>query len=231
VSTGAFESCSNDLFTDIVYFCCREDAFGAVVYSFAVAEQPSKARKFLEDMLTGTYGDNVKPGASCYNAAILSYVRAGAWNDVLSLYGTMKESRVKANPTTFNGVLLASHQVGGSSQVHALAEELLSTSAALGQESCQLILDILIPELQRSDARVDTRKQLRLLVDQDPGMSQVYLNLHRALHTAETEQSRKPSNGLSNEDIAQRRDTAWRDVLRIILSCAQATEDQKGQAT
>ena len=201
------------------------------MYSFAVAKQPNKARDFLEDMLTGTYGDNVKPGASCYNAAILSYVRSGAWNDVLSLYGTMKESRVKANPTTFNGVLLASHQVGGSSQVRTLAGELLSTSAAMGQESCELILDILIPELQQSDPKVDTRKQLRLLVDQDPGMSQVYLNLNRALHTAETEQSRKPSNGLSNEDISQRRDKAWRDVLRIILSCAQATEDQKAQAT
>jgi pentatricopeptide repeat protein len=229
VSIGNLKSCSNDLSTDIVYFCDREDAFGAVVYSFAVAKQPSKARDFLEDMLTGTYGGNVKPGASCYNAAILSYVRAGAWNDVLSLYGTMKESRVKANPTTFNGVLLASHQVGGSSQVQALAEELLSTSAAMGQESCELILDILIPELQNSDTRVDTRKQLRLLVDQDPAMAQVYLNLNRALHTAETEQSRKPSNGLSAEDIAERRDTAWRDVLRRILSCTQA-EDRKGQA-
>jgi pentatricopeptide repeat protein len=201
------------------------------VYSFAVANQPSKARDFLEDMLTGTYGDNIKPGASCYNAAILSYVRAGAWNDVLSLYGTMKESRVKANPTTFNGVLLASHQVGGDSQVQALAEELLSTSAAMGQESCELILDILIPELQQSDTRVDTRKQLRLLVDQDPAMAQVYLNLNRALHTAETEQSRKPSKSLTAEDIAQRRDKAWRDVLRHILSCTQATEDLKGQAT
>jgi pentatricopeptide repeat protein len=201
------------------------------VYSFAVAKQPSKAKDFLEEMLTGTYGDNVKPGASCYNAAILSYVRAGEWNDVLSLYGTMKESRVKANSATFNGVLLASHQVGGRSQVQVLAEELLSTSAAMGQESCELILDILIPEVQQSDTAVDTRKQLRLLVDQDQAMAQVYLNLNRALHTAETEQSRKPSNGLTAEDITQRRDTAWRDVLRRILSCTQATEDAKDQAT
>jgi hypothetical protein len=201
------------------------------VYSFAVAKQPSKAKDFLEDMLTGTYGDNVKPGASCYNAAILSYVRAGAWNDVLSLYGTMKESLVKATSATFNGVLLASHQVGGRSQVQAFAEELLSTSAAMGQESCELILDILIPEVQQSDTAVDTRRQLRLLVDQDQAIAQVYLNLNRALHTAETEQSRKPSNGLTAEDITQRRDTAWRDVLRHILSCTQATEDAKDQAT
>lgn len=200
------------------------------MYSFAVANQPSKARDFLQSMRTGAFGDNVMPGASCYNAGILSCARAGAWIDVLSLYDTMKEARVRADPTTFNGVVLASQKVGGRALVQALAEELLASGAAMGQESCELTLDILIPELQQNETRVDSRTQLRLLADQETSMTQVYLDLNRALRTAELEQSRKPSKSLTAGDIAKRRDAAWHDVLRHILECAQATEDLEVKA-
>lgn len=190
-----------------------------MLYSFAVANQPDKARDFMQSMKTGHFGQDFMPGASCYNASILAYIRASAWTDVISTYEGMKESKVKADPTTFNGVLLASFQVGGRAQVHAMAKELFTTGAQIGRESCELTLEILIPEVLAAAGERTIRQQLRVLSEEVPSMTNEYLNLNRALRTAELEEGRKSTNGLSAEDIAKRRDNAWRTVLGNILDC------------
>jgi pentatricopeptide repeat protein len=174
-------------------------------------------------MLTGKF-NGVKPGAACYNSSILAYVRAGRWQDVLSTYEKMKESEVEADPTTFNGVLLASFQVGGRSRVQALVHELVASGAKVGEESCELALEILIPELELNDTTGDRRMKIRTLAESEPSMTHFYLNLNRALRTAELEQSRKTTNIISAQDIAKRRDTAWRNVLRHIVDCVKPVD-------
>jgi pentatricopeptide repeat protein len=212
--------------TSILYVD-SEDVYGVVIHSFAVAKEPDMARSFMQSMEEGAFGEDVKPGTKCYSAAILSYVRAAAWDDAVSAYESMKNAGVSPDPASFHGLLLASFRLGGSSRVKKFVEELLESNSTVTQESCELVLKILIPALQKNETTVTTRVQLRVMGEEDPSMSTACLNLSRSLRTAELEQSRKPSKILTDKAIVQRRKEAWLNVLRHALECAEAAASRQ----
>jgi pentatricopeptide repeat protein len=186
--------------------------------SLAANGRSGEARELFDSMDSGLDGDAVKPGLSCYNALLLSHVRSGEWNDALAVHETMKQSEVTPGPSTIQGLLLASHRLGGQIQVQALLNDLLASKVKMDRATFQLAMKMLVPGISRTTR--DVRQAIRSIGEEIPELRTVSLDLIKSMRIAEVEQQRKTTAGLSGEDVQQRREESWRLAMGSLIHYA-----------
>jgi pentatricopeptide repeat protein len=186
--------------------------------SLAAHGRSDEARELFDSMDSRLDEDAVKPGLSCYNALLLSHVRAGEWNDALAVHETMRQSKVTPGPSTIQGLLLASHRIGGKIQVQALLKDLWTAKAKMDRATFQLAMKMLVPGINRKTG--DVRQAIRSIGEERTELRTVSLDLIKSMRIAEVEQQRKTTSGLSGEDVQQRRDESWRLAMGSLIEFA-----------
>jgi pentatricopeptide repeat protein len=189
-----------------------------------MAGRSDEAEELFDAMETGGAGDGVKPGLSCYNAILLSRVRSRTWEDALSVYEAMKQSAIEPDPSTVQGVILASYRMGGKEHVQFFLKEMLSSKARLDKGTFELAAKILLPVVKGNTS--DVRKKLREICDQTPSLRSVSLDLMRSIRIAEVEQERQASEVLRIEEIQQKREESWHCAMIHLIDYVQASNQQ-----
>jgi len=194
--------------------------------SFAEAGEYDRAVNLFQMVDNGTtFGEGMTPGPACYDALIRNHVVAEAWHDVTTCYERMKDACVNPLPTSNDSFVLAAENVGGRQQVLEVLEQMIVTAGAfMTKEGYLHAVKVVIPELQESLEDVvsleGTRRKLRELAEgeEKPASTRaMIMNLVRSLRDAEVEESREPSRCMQGEQLQQRRDRAWREVLKDLI--------------
>ena len=186
--------------------------------SLAANGRSGEVRELFDSMDIGLDEDAVKPGLSCFNALLLSHVRAREWNDALAIHETMRLSKVTPGPSTIQGLLLASHRIGGKIQVQALLKDLWASKAQMDRVTFQLAMKMLVPGINRTTS--DVRQAIRSIGEERPELRTVSLDLIKSMRIAEVEQQRKTTAGLSDEDVQQRRKESWHLAMGSLIEFA-----------
>jgi pentatricopeptide repeat protein len=195
--------------------------------SLAANGRSCEARELFDSMDSGLDENAVKPGLSCYNALLLSHVRAGEWTDALAVHETMRQSEVTPGPSTIQGLLLASHRIGGKIQVQAFLKDLLASKAKMDRATFQLAMKMLVSGINRTTR--DVRQAIRSIGEVTPELRTVSLDLIKSMRIAEVEQQRKTTAGLSDADVQQRRDESWRLAMGSLIDYANIADSIERQ--
>jgi pentatricopeptide repeat protein len=205
----------------------EEDIYGAVLHSFAAGNQPAEVSKLFQEMKSK---DGLQPALSCYNAIILSSIKAKAFGDVLDLYDEMKAAHVMPNDTTTQAVVIAAFRLGGREQVRQVLRETLDERVVVSRDNCQLALKILVPDIVKGTASVtDIQRRLRDLGSENEPLRRACLDLLRSFRQADTEQRRVPTTNAPLEVLVKRREQAWHATLNHILQMDEIRRGLKRQ--
>ena len=181
------------------------------------AGRRDEALQILESMKAGLFGDRASPGVTAYNALVMSHILSSEWNDALLVYEAMRNLNIAPDKTTLQGLLIACRQIGDISRTQSLLRLLLESNTTMDKQSFDLCLKILMPKQVRASSLEQVRARLRAFGTQNSKFKQASINLGRSLRMAEVEDERQESDRLSKQDLKDRREKAWRDVLERTL--------------
>lgn len=199
-----------------------DQALGAVIHGFAMAGDHEEAKAFFDSVAEGTFG--VPAGPACYNGLVLSYVRRHDWEDAMETYSQMKETHVNPDPTTFHGLLIAAHRLGGNAQVIGLLEEIQSSDASISIEGFLYLFKLFFPELKGTYRSIEElRLALRALGDNYVEKKDDVIDLLRALRKVQAEDARETSEALPEKELKKRREKAWSELLNYVIFYAKQT--------
>lgn len=188
---------------------------------FVKAGKRDEALQILESMKSGAFGDGVVPGVTVYNAVLLSHVAAGEWSEGLAVYDAIRDLGIAPDKTTTQGLLIASSRLGDKPRTLALARELFESSVSMDKQCYEHCLKILLPKQVRANSVAEVRKKLRKYGIENARFKDVSTSLSRSLRIAEVEEERQVTERLSEIDLNERREKAWRDVLDNMLEFSQ----------
>jgi len=206
--------------------CARDEAYGAVIYSYAIAKQFEKARSTLLSMESGELG--VRPGPSCYDGFLLACILNRSWEDAITAYKRLKDSGIIPSPIANHGALISTHRLGGRPKTRAFLEDLLSEGGELNHYSSVLAVKIMLPEVVDQGVKTiyELRNELRKIKEKgETPIGKASLNLVRSLRVAELEEERQAGRGLKMSEIEKRRKVAWRGVLEVLLESVKASRE------
>jgi pentatricopeptide repeat protein len=198
--------------------------FGAVLHSFAVSGRPEEAHELFRSMDSDEDGFEVKPGISCFNAILLTHVKAHSWDEVISVCETMQEKEITANPQTIQGLALAYYRKEGRVGAMSFLEKLSVSKATVDETTFKLAVRLLLPEIDASTSIDDIRKQIRELGESDPQLRDAAISLIRSVRVAHIEQNRPGGEKHPVERAQSRQDEAWKSVLRHLLKFLRSSD-------
>lgn len=202
--------------------CPCDVTCGAVILSLAHSNQTVKANAFFEDVSSGRFSKDLKPGLACFNGYMLSLMKMKAWGDVLRLQQLMKDAGITPDPSTFHGILIASMRSGGKSVVLSVVEDAVKNGTKINRVCIDLIMRGLLNDLNlRANTIPATREKLRVLLDERDGLENEYLDLIRNLRIAELEDCREASYLIRAEQIKVKQECAWQAVLNSLINLAK----------
>ena len=189
------------------------------------AEKRDEALQILKSMTNGVYGHGIVPGVNVYNALVMSRVVSGEWHDALLVYDTMRKLNVTPDKTTMQGLLIACNRIGDRTRTLGLVTELFASKMTMDKHCFDHCLRVIMPKEVRASSLGEVRTKLRTYGTRHSRMKQASTSLGRLLRIAEVEEERQESGRISERDIQERREKAWRDVLEQMLEFAQALQE------
>lgn len=203
----------------------REETYGTVILSLAVAKKTEEARALFEAMESGQFGDDISPGVACYNALMLAHIEAHQWDEALECHSLRKDAGLRYSTASFQDVLLASYRVGKKAKASEAIEEALQSELKIDYRCFYLSLQILLGDALKSKTLDQARQRLREIGEQNEHLKKPALNLSRSLRTAQVEEKRKPIKALNEHEIATKQEHAWRVALEHLLQFSRAMEE------
>lgn len=202
----------------------REEAYGTVIHSLAVANKTNEAIELFKAIASGHFEDDVSPGVSCYNSRMLAHVEAHEWDKALACHEERKDAGIPWSSASLQDVLLACHRTGQKERAFEAVEEALESGMKLSYSCCALSLQVLLGDVLESNNIDEVRHKLREIGEQNDELKMVSLNLNRSLRAAQVEETRHPTKGLKQAEIAARQDKAWHAAHRHLVDFARAIE-------
>lgn len=204
----------------------REEAYGSLIYAYALSNQLDCARTLLLSMESGELG--VRPGPKCYDGFILACIRSRAWEDAISTYKKMDESGLIPSPAACHGIVLAAFRTGGRSEVKAHLERFSASGAQLHGDGALLAVKTMLPTMADIGVTMSSiRDHLRGVGEKESSLQFERLNLVRSLRVAELETQRQPSPNLKIDVLQKRRRVAWQNALKDLITYANAVEAEE----
>jgi len=202
-----------------------EKSYGSVIHSLAVEKRKEEAFELLNDMRCDKYGDSVKPESSCYAACMFAAMQVADWDAVLKLSEQMAADRIQHSDVTIHGALLASSRLNDQKSAMDLLQQAVEHKVRFNMGSLRHLMKLFFCDNNRPlssfkyNSLSDVQKSLRLFAKErrtrnaNDVIASHAIALSTSIHIAEAEGNRKPSMFLKIEDIQEREDTIWNDIL------------------
>lgn len=195
-----------------------------MIHSLAVNKKTKEAIELFESIHSGSVGDDITPGVTCYNARMLAHVEAHEWDKALACHSERKEAGIPWTAASFKDVLLASYRLGNKEKALEVVEEGLESEMSMDYGCCVMSLQILLGDVLKSSNIEQARQRLREIGEENHDLRNPSLNLIRSLRAAEVEEKREPTKGLKQDEIAARRDAAWNEALKHLVEFARVVK-------
>jgi hypothetical protein len=140
----------------------------------------------------------------------------------------MKETKVEPSPSSYHGILLSIARSKGLSETKTFLRDVLVRNGSLNRVSSLLAVKLLIPEVgEGASSLSDLRDKFKLLGEAGEIPREKILSVMRSLRVAELEEQRKPSRGLQQDVITDRRKQAWTNFMEELLGYVDAQDDNR----
>jgi pentatricopeptide repeat protein len=204
----------------------REQLFGAVIHSLAVAGHQEEAERIFQSMEQNDSGFEVQPGVSSHDAVLLGRIRSHSWDGAIDFYEKMKKKGVSPSPQTIQGLILAQYNRGGRLSVISFVESILCRDEApIRENSFRLISKILYKEMGNN--LDDFRQEIRKLGEGHQNLRDASLDLIRSLRVAMIESNRPRTIHKSPAQMIEIQDKSWAVATSDLLKFVRALEGSK----
>lgn len=205
--------------------CLSEKSYGSVIHSLAVEKRKEEAFELLNDMRCDKYSDSVKPESSCYAACMFAAMQVADWDAVLKLSEQMAVDGIPHSDVTIHGALLASARLQDKKSAMDLLQQAVEHKVRFNMGSLRHVMKLFFCDNNSPlssfnyNTLSDVQKSLRLFAKErrtrnvNDVIASHAIALSTSIHIAEAEGNRKPSMFLKIEDIQEREDTIWNDIL------------------
>jgi pentatricopeptide repeat protein len=198
----------------------REDLYGAILHSLAVAGRQDEAEKLFQAMENGENSIPVEPGLLSYDALLFSRIENGDWEGALSLRNKMKERGISPSPQTVERIIEAHCGMGGKDIVSIAVQELLQDDdVRFAEGPFRSLSKILLPDIEIVSFD-DFRQRIRSIGEEQSELRELSLNLVRSLRVAEIESERPSSPHKTEEEVRAVQDMAWKQSVKNLLEFA-----------
>ncbi len=177
-----------------------------------------KAFELLNEMISGSYGDKIKPGLPSFTAGMLAAMQNQDWNQVLTVQDLMAQHGVLPSSTTLQCVVLANMKNGNiEGSINAIENAIDSKSMEMDGDTFMLCAKILLPQSHGGDLNT-LRNEMRLLANSSPdGISEAAMELNKLLRECQRQDQQRPTNTKSQVMVRLERKRLWRDALKQTL--------------
>ncbi len=199
-----------------LYYLSRDSTYAAYIHSLVAGGSHKEAMNVLNSMLDGSNEDGVEPGVSSFTACMMSAIKHGAFDDVMSLNEKMKGVGVKPNAAIFRGIIIANARLGNKDGLMNAMETVIDAKTPVDENSFLLCAKQLVPEILK-ETQMDVRAirlALRKQVENNPIVAKEAMELNKTLTDCLREDQRRPTK-MNNEAMIQRlRGELWRRALQ-----------------
>lgn len=180
-----------------------------------------KAFEVLNEMISGSYGDDIKPGLPSFTAGMLVAMQNQDWNQVLALQELMAQHGVLPSSITLQCVVLANVKNGNiEGSIKAIEKAIDSKTTEIDGDTFMLCAKILLPQNHGGDLNA-LRNEMRLLANSSPDdVSEAAMELNKLLRECQRQDQRRPTNIKSQVMVRLEREKLWREALQqtVLLS-------------
>lgn len=184
-------------------------------------KRKEEAFEMMSDMICNKFGDDVRPGSSCYAACMFAAMQVADWESVLALSEKMMEDSVSPNDVTIHGALLASSRLNDRKKAVELLRQAVDHGIGFSLGSLRHVIPLFVAETARAtddsmncNSLADAQKLVEKIGKQhDHLIASEALELSKTMRLAEEKISHKLSQNLNVEDKHEREKIIWREVL------------------
>ncbi len=165
-----------------------EELIGTVLHSLVAAGKVEDARKIFDSMTKGIE-KLPAPNVTSFNAILAASINAREWDEVIELYGRMKEKGVHPNPQTIQALMLAHLNRDGKTGISSLMKKLLAERAPMDQNTFQLASRIVLPTINGENID-EIRNKARQVGEKEPRLRDASVKMIRSIRVAQVVQKK-----------------------------------------